>query len=115
MKNKNNVNLVSIKSNSIILQIFKLNKKVNLSFITLWFANSINKANIDYALLVNKSNFKHATLRNKIKRQLRNILINSNLKGGIKILFKPNQIYLKKTYNEIQDKILITINKYNEQ
>ena len=115
MKNKNGVSLVSIKSNSIILQIFKLNNRVNLSFITLWFAKNVNKSSIEYALLVNKSNFKHATLRNKIKRQLRSILINSYLKGGIKILFKPNPFYLKKTYNEIQDKILVSIDKYNEK
>lgn len=115
MKNKSSVNLVSIKLNSIILQIFKLNNKINLSFITLWFATSSNKTTIDYALLVNKSNFKHATLRNKIKRQLRSILINSHLNGGIKILFKPNPIYLKKTYNEIQDKIITSIKKYHEQ
>ncbi|MCQ2747826.1 MAG: ribonuclease P protein component [Mycoplasmoidaceae bacterium] len=71
-----------------------------------------NKSEIDYALLVNKTQFKTAVVRNKIKRQLRSMLSNSDLSGGIKILIKPNSTYLKKSYSTIEQQLIATIKKY---
>lgn len=112
MKDNSSIALVSIKTNADILSVLKKNKKVNLPIGTIWLSYSNNKSQIEYALLVNKSNFKLAVTRNKIKRQLRNILIQSNFKGGIKLLIKPNPVYLKKDYQTIKELIIKTITKY---
>ena len=113
MKNKSGIKLVAIKDNKQIVNILKKNKKVSLSFVTIWYYKSTNKSLINYALLVNKSQFKLAVTRNKIKRQLRNILIASDIKGGLDILIKPNAIWLKKQYLELSINIINTITKFN--
>lgn len=110
MKNKIGVQLKSIKENKKILEVLKKNKKSNLPFMTIFVGKSNNHSLIEYALLVNKSQFKLSVTRNKIKRQLRSILQNSNFNGGVKILFKPNSLYLKKEYKEIQQLIYQTLN-----
>ena len=112
MKNKSSVVLTSIKTNKEIVQLLKNSKKLNLPYITMWLARQTNKSQIQYALLVNKTQFKLAVARNKVKRQLRNILINSELKGGIRLLLKPNSTYLKRTFSQIQEQITNTISKY---
>lgn len=112
MKDNLGTKLTSIKTNKAIVEVLKMNKKINLPFITLWFARINNKSQIEYALLVNKSQFKLAVVRNKIKRQLRSILITSELKGGLKILLKPNSLYLKKDFAEIKQTIIKSILKY---
>jgi len=113
MKNKSGIKLLAIKTNDQIVELLKKNKKSNLPFATIWMNKINDKSLIEYALLVNKSQFKLAVSRNKVKRQLRNILINSELKGGLQILIKPNAIYLKKSYSELSEAIIKTINKYN--
>ncbi|XQP54943.1 MAG: ribonuclease P protein component [Mycoplasmoidaceae bacterium] len=112
MKDKASVVLISIKTNKQIVEILKSSKKLNLPYITIWLTKQPNKSQIQYALLVNKSQFKLAVARNKVKRQLRNILINSELKGGIKILLKPNSNYLKRSYAQIQEQTIKTITRY---
>ncbi|MCQ3908534.1 MAG: ribonuclease P protein component [Mycoplasmoidaceae bacterium] len=112
MKNKSSTILLSIKTNDEIVQTLKSGRKLNLPFITIWLTRQSNKSQIQYALLVNKTQFKLAVVRNRVKRQIRNILINSQLIGGVKILLKPNITYLKKTYSEIETQIIKTINKY---
>lgn len=112
MKNKSAINLVSIRTNNEIVQVLKTGKKLNLPYLTIWLIKQVNKSQIQYGLLVNKTQFKLAVSRNKVKRQLRNILINSQLKGGIKILLKPNSTYLKKTYQQIKEQTLNIISKY---
>lgn len=112
MKDNLGTKLTSIKTNKGIVEVLKKNQKTNLPFITLWFARINNKSLIEYALLVNKSQFKLAVVRNKIKRQLRSILTTSDLKGGLKILLKPNSLYLKKDYLEIKKNIINKILKY---
>ncbi|MCQ3907435.1 MAG: ribonuclease P protein component [Mycoplasmoidaceae bacterium] len=112
MKDKASTVLTSIKTNQEIVQLLKRSKKWNLPCLTLWLSQQSNKSQIDYALLVNKTQFKHAVTRNKIKRQLRSILINSDLKGGIKVLIKPNSIYLKKTYLQIKESLIKIIKQY---
>ncbi|MCQ2956377.1 MAG: ribonuclease P protein component [Mycoplasmoidaceae bacterium] len=62
-------------------------------------------------MLVNKTQFKLAVSRNKVKRQLRNILITSNLKGGIKLLIKPNSTFLKKTYSQNKELLIQSITR----
>ena len=112
MKNKSSIVLISIKTNNEIVKLLKSSKKLNLPYITIWLNKFANKSQINYALLVNKNQFKHAVTRNKVKRQLRNILISSELKGGIQLLLKPNAIYLKKDYLQIKDSIIKLITKY---
>lgn len=112
MKDNSSIKLVSLKTNTEIVSILKRNKKVNLPIGTIWLTRHSNKTQINYALLVNKTSFKLAVTRNKIKRQLRNILIQSNLSGGLNILIKPNPIYLKKDYSTNKQLIINTITKY---
>lgn len=112
MKNKIGITLTSLKTNKQIVEVLKKNKRFNLPFITICIGRHTNKSNIEYALLVNKSQFKLAVDRNKVKRQLRNILSTSEFKGGIKLLFKPNSLYLRKAFSEIKDSINKTIKKY---
>lgn len=112
MKNKIGTTLISLKTNKQIVEVLKKNKKFNLPFITICIGRQTNKSQLNYALLVNKSQFKLAVDRNKIKRQLRNILLTSEYKGGSKILFKPNSLYLKKDYWQIKESIDKTIQKY---
>lgn len=112
MKDRALTTLVSIKTNDDIVKLLKHSRKLNLPYLTLWIARQSNKSQIDYALLVNKTQFKHAVSRNKVKRQLRNILISSELKGGIQLLIKPNSNYLKKTYLQIKEQLIQTISKY---
>lgn len=112
MKNKIGTTLNSIKTNRQIVEVLKKNKKFNLSYLTIYIGKNNNKSSIEFALLVNKTQFKLAVQRNKIKRQLRNILLTSEFKGGMKLLFKPNSLYLKKTFQEIKENIFKTIKKY---
>lgn len=112
MKNKISTTLVSIKTNQEIVQQLRKSKKLNLPYLTIWVGRQPNKSRIDYALLVNKNQFKLAVARNKIKRQLRSILINSDLTGGVKLLLKPNSTWLKKDYKELKESIIKTISKY---
>ncbi len=112
MKDKSGIVLISIKTNKEIVELLKNSKKLNLPYTTIWLAKQPNKSQINYALLVNKTQFKLAVVRNKVKRQLRNILISSDLKGGIRILIKPNSTYLKKDYFEIQKTLINTIQRY---
>lgn len=112
MKDKASTFLVSIKTNKEIVQILKSGRKLNLPYLTMWLSRQANKSQIDYALLVNKTQFKHAVSRNKVKRQLRNILITSELKGGIKLLLRPNATWLKRTYSQIREELIKTISKY---
>lgn len=112
MKNRSSIVLISIKTNNEIVEVLKSGKKFNLPFATLWFAKQTNKSQIQYGLLVNKTQFKLAITRNKIKRQLRDILITSEIKGGLKLLIKPNSTYIKKDYLSIRENILKTISKY---
>lgn len=112
MKDRSSTTLTSIKTNQKIVQLLRNSKKLNLPYLTLWLAKQKNKSQIDYALLVNKSQFKLAVIRNKVKRQLRNILITSDLMGGIQVLIKPNSLFLKKTYSEIRDETIQLIKKY---
>ncbi len=112
MKNKIGTTLTSLKTNNQIVEVLKKNKKFNLPFLTICIGRNTNRSNIEYALLVNKSQFKLAVDRNKIKRQLRTILLTSEFKGGIKILFKPNSLYFKKRFFEIKNSINKTIKKY---
>lgn len=112
MKNRSSVVLSSIKTNKEIVQILKSSRKFNLPYLSLWIGKQHDKSKIYYALLVNKSQFKKAVARNKVKRQLRNILITSEIKGGIKLLIKPNSNYLKKTYLQIKDQFINIIKKY---
>lgn len=112
MKNKSSIVLNSIKTNNEIVEVLKSSKKLNLPYITIWLSRQNNKHEIQYALLVNKSQFKLAVLRNKVKRQLRNILINSEFKGGIKLLFRPNSTIINKQFSDISNKIYQTIDKY---
>ncbi|MBQ0045327.1 MAG: ribonuclease P protein component [Mycoplasma sp.] len=112
MKNKSSTVLISIKTNKEIVSVLKVGRKLNLPYLTLWLARQSNKSQIEYALLVNKTQFKHAVARNKVKRQLRNILITSDIKGGIRILIKPNANYSKKTYLEVKEQFIKTIKKY---
>lgn len=111
MKNNSETKLIAIKDNKDIVNALKKGKRLNLPFATLWVVKDNDKSSIYYALLVNKSQFKLAVTRNKVKRQLRDILIKSNLNGGIKVLIKPNAIYLKKEYSEISQAILKILNK----
>lgn len=112
MKNNSSTILTSIKSNEDIVKLLKSSKKINLPFSTIWVARKPNKSKINYGLLVNKNQFKLAVVRNKVKRQLRTILITSDLQGGLDILIKPNSTYLKKTYLQIKEIIINTIKKY---
>ena len=112
MKDRSSTTLTSIKTNQSIVQLLKNSKKLNLPYITIWLSKQSDKTKIDYALLVNKNQFKLAVLRNKVKRQLRNILITSELKGGIKLLLKPNSNWLKRTYSQIREELIKTITKY---
>lgn len=111
MKNKIGTQLISIKENKKIVEVLKNNRKINLPFISLFLSKNKNLSTIEYALLVNKSQFKLSVTRNKIKRQLRNILIDSEFGGGFKILFKPNSLYLKKQYQEVKQSIYKSLNK----
>ena len=111
MKNKIGSVLVSIKTNNQILDVFKKSKKINITSGTIWFCKNLNTNQISYALLLNKTYFKLAVTRNKIKRQLRNMLINSDLCGGFNVLIKPNTNYLKKEYKENETLIIKTIKK----
>jgi len=112
MKSNSGAVLVSIKSNNEIFETLKKAKRINLPFTTIWISRSKELSNSQYALLVNKSQFKLAVTRNKIKRQLRNILIASELKKGMRILIKPNSLILKREYSNIKELINETINKY---
>lgn len=112
MKNKASIVLISIKTNNEIVEILKFGKKFNLPFATLWFVKQANKSQVKYALLVNKTQFKLAVTRNKVKRQLRSVLMSSEIKGGIQVLIKPISTYLKKDYSYIKENIVKTINKY---
>lgn len=112
MKNKSSVVLISIKTNNEIVELLKNSKKFNLPYTTIWLKKQSNKSQIKYALLVNKTQFKLAVTRNKVKRQLRNILINSEIQGGVKLLFKPNSTFVKKNYLLIKENILNTIIKF---
>ena len=112
MKNRISTSLSSIKTNNEIVQVLNKSKKMNLPYISLWIGKQSNKSLIQYALLVNKTQFKTAVTRNKIKRQLRNILITSELGGGLKILFKPNATYLKWNYQQIKEQLINVISKY---
>ena len=112
MKDRSSTTLTSIKTNQSIVQLLKNSKKLNLPYITIWLGKQSDKSKIDYALLVNKNQFKLAVQRNKVKRQLRNILITSDLVGGIKLLFKPNATWLNKSYLEIKEGIIKLIKKY---
>lgn len=112
MKNKSSTTLVSIKTNNEIVAVLQNSKKLNLPFATIRIAKYNNKSQIQYGLLVNKNQFKLAVQRNKVKRQLRNILINSDLMGGIKILIKPNSTWLKKDYSQTKTIMINTINIY---
>lgn len=111
MKNKNGIILSSLKTNKEILEVFKKSKKINIPICTIWLGSSKNKKEINYALLVNKSQFKSAVVRNKIKRQLRSILIQLEMPGGFKILLKPNTTYLNKTFNEVKTSIINILTK----
>ena len=113
MKNRSDIELVSIKDNKDIVEVLKRNKRVNLPFATIWISKNTNKSLINYALLVNKSQFKLSVTRNKVKRQLRNILIASDLKGGFNILLKPNSTWLKREYKDLNKTIINSINKFN--
>ena len=112
MKDRSSATLTSIKTNQQIVQLLKNSKKLNLPYITIWLGKQNNKHNIDYALLVNKNQFKFAVLRNKVKRQLRNILITSDLSGGIRLLLKPNSVWLNKSYLEVKEGIIKLVKKY---
>lgn len=112
MKDKAGTLLTSIKTNNEIVKLLKTSKKINLPCLTLWLNKQANKSKIDFALLVNKTQFKLAVSRNKVKRQIRNILITSELKGGLKLLIKPNSTYLKKTYSQIKELLIQTITRY---
>lgn len=112
MKNKSSTTLTSIKSNRQIVEVLKSSKKFNLPHTTIWLAKQPNKSEIYYGLLVNKTQFKLSVTRNKVKRQLRAILINSKLQGGIKILLKPNSSFVKKQYSDINKQIIQIVLKY---
>ena len=112
MKDKASTVLISIKTNTEIVNLLKSGKKLNLPYLTLWLGKQTNKSQIQYGLLVNKTQFKLAVERNKVKRQLRNILISSDLKGGIKILIKPNATFSKRKYSQIKEQLISTISKY---
>lgn len=113
MKNSSSITLTSIKTNKNIVQQLKTSKRINLPYITLWIGKGFERNKIQYALLLSKTQFKLAVIRNKIKRQLRNILIKSNWSGGMSILFKPNQLWLKKTYLELESAIIKIVNTYH--
>lgn len=112
MKNKSSINLETIKTNNEIVGVLKNSKKFNLSHSTIWISRQNNRSKILFALLVNKTQFKLSVTRNKIKRQLRQIILNSEINGGINLLIKPNYAYLKKKYADIQQTIINTILKY---
>ena len=112
MKNKIGVQLNSIKTNNKIVSVLKQSQKFHLPYLTIYLTKNSNKSLVEYALLVNKSQFRLATTRNKIKRQLRAILSTGDFKGGIKLLIKPNTLFLKKEFLQIQKSITSIIRKY---
>jgi len=112
MKSNSGTILLAIKTNNSIVEILKQSKRINLPFATLWISYSNQFNDSQYALLVNKSQFKLAVTRNKVKRQLRNILISSELKKDMRILIKPNSLILKRDYSNIKQIINETIIKY---
>lgn len=89
MKNKNNVSLVSIRTNKEIVAVLQHSHKVKTREFNLWWQKHNDEQTIFYALLVTKSAFKLAVMRNKIKRIIRNALQLSTISGGFSLLVKP--------------------------
>lgn len=114
MKNKNSIEIVSIKSNDDIVKVLHHGKKIVLKNAVVWLIKSKNFNSLKYALLVNKSNFKLAVTRNRIKRILRKILFEITSFGGLAILIKPNVSFISFSYNENKQFILDIFNEYHK-
>ena len=114
MKSKNNILLKSIKKNEDFVFVLKQGRKIKNEIFSVWIKNNFSNKQINYGLMVSKEFFKKAVTRNKIKRQIKNMLLNINFKENMSILIKPTINYLNKDFQTNTKKLEELINK-NQQ
>lgn len=104
-------NISTIKKNEEILRVLKSRNRIYSKEFTIFYKKNENKKRV--AFIVSKKISKKAVVRNKIKRQLRNIvyknLKNSTLTVDIVIMVKPE--YLNKDFNFIENSFSYLIRK----
>lgn len=97
MKSSNGVILKIIKKNDDFKEIIiKHKNKKNNSFQVWERKNNSNITN--FGVTISKKNYKRAIDRNKIKRQIKNMLTTIILPAGIDIVIKPSRNYLENNF-----------------
>lgn len=99
-----------LKKNLEIKQLFQKGKFISNSIFVLKYQENYFKQT-RYAISVNKKIFRTAVLRNKIKRQIRNIVRNLPSYKNIDILVIVKNLYLEKDFNTINNSFQSLYNK----
>ncbi len=106
MKNKK---FSSIKDKKIIEQIFTSAKIVSNRYYLIRFISSNNNAKI--GINVSKKNFKRAVMRNKIKRQVKSFIYNSDSIPQKNIFIIIKNTYDSKNHIEMQKNLYLLLKK----
>lgn len=101
-----------IKKNKEFEVIIKNKKKVSNNYFSIYYIKSIKNK---YGISVSKKYFKTAVLRNKIKRQLKDIIDKNDIPNGYEyvIIVKESLIFLN--YQEKKYELLSLLNKIKEK